>query len=65
MAYDIPSQEGSYAQDEEGSEYGETPNKKYDNVGGQIDEEARDSQEETPYSEGILDNEQSFHDEIR
>ncbi len=25
MAYDIPSQEGSYAQDDEASDYGETP----------------------------------------
>jgi len=37
MAYDIPSQEGSYAQDEEGEYYADGPNN-YEN--DQIGEEA-------------------------
>lgn len=61
MAYDIPSQEGSYAGDEEG-EYYDGPNN-YDN--DRRSANSQDQEDGQTYSDGHLDNEQSFHDEIR
>jgi len=64
MAYDLPSQEGSYAQDEEGECY-DGPNN-YENDHLIRDEANSQDQDGNNYSEGnIGDNEQSFHDEIR